>query len=300
MAGGTGKRGKNVPGAPGGALSRVEPARSGAGASARAAAPPRIVLVSVLAAALAAALWAAWNEAGGPESRWARRIVAPAQVSPGVVAGYAPDYRLDHISSKWWIIEHYLTDVILFSVGVKPGGALDLDLLGEERAKKFVARVHSLGDKAPRVLICVGGGGRSAGFRDAARSPNSRMAFATAVNNVLRTLSADGVDLDWEAPQNQAEIDAYALLIEETKRALGASLVTVAVHVGQDLGTRAWKAVDRIHLMAYDMVSCAFFSPSSLMLVGGVTRWTRRRNSVVRPGLGWVDPCVPAWWPACG
>jgi hypothetical protein len=254
MAGGK-RGGKGAPGAPGAPSSRAEPARVGAGASARAGAWSRNVLLSVLAAALVAALWAAWNEAGGLESWRARRVVEP------VVAGYAPDYRLDHLNSKWSKIEPYVTDIILFSVGVKPGGALDLDLLGEARAKKFVARVRSLGNKAPRVLICVGGGGRSDGFRDAARTPNSRMAFATAVKVVLRTLSADGVDFDWEAPQNQAEIHGYALLIEETKRELGVSLVTVAVHIGQNLGPRVWNAVDRIHLMAYDMVSCALFSP---------------------------------------
>jgi hypothetical protein len=243
--------------APRGSAPRTWPARGGAAGKAASRSLVTWSALAMLAAALVAALWAARNEAVVRDSWWSRRSTAAkiaAQTQVGLVVGYAPDYRLDHISTQWPIIQPYLTDVILFSVSVKPGGALDLDLLGEERAKTFAANVRASGE-APRVLICVGGGGRSSGFMDAARSPQSRKEFASAVSKLLRAVSADGVDLDWEAPQSRAEVDAYALLIEETKRALGTLLVTVAVHVGQDLGTRAYAAVDRIHLMAYDMVS---------------------------------------------
>jgi hypothetical protein len=193
------------------------------------------------------------------------QVVSPAEIFAGnvekgrsrpVVAGYAPDYRIEHILNNLDQVANHVTDVILFSLSVERGGQLNLSLLDEDRTRNFVSTVRKLPKGNVRVHLCVGGGGRSQGFMDAARSASSRKAFSRSLAQVLKKVEADGIDFDWEAPQSLAEVQAYTELISETKRTIGPGiLLGVAVHAGQDLGSGIYSTVDRVNLMTYDMVS---------------------------------------------
>lgn len=65
----------------------------------------------------------------------------------------------------------------------------------------------------------------------------------------------DGVDFDWESPMSESQLSAYVRLLHEAHATFSQrGLVTsVALHPGQTLGPGGFLAVDRVHLMAYDM-----------------------------------------------
>uniref|UniRef100_A0A7S2UMT3 GH18 domain-containing protein n=1 Tax=Attheya septentrionalis TaxID=420275 RepID=A0A7S2UMT3_9STRA len=65
----------------------------------------------------------------------------------------------------------------------------------------------------------------------------------------------DGVDFDWEQPANQEEFIYYLHLIVEASAVFRKEglLLSVAMHDKQVLPEDVYDAVDRIHLMAYDM-----------------------------------------------
>lgn len=84
--------------------------------------------------------------------------------------------------------------------------------------------------------------------------PLLRLRFVDELIKFCKEHNLDGVDYDWEAPSNQAEAKNYGILLSNTKKLFRAHklMVTVAIHVWQDLGKVGFNAVDRVHLMAYD------------------------------------------------
>lgn len=68
----------------------------------------------------------------------------------------------------------------------------------------------------------------------------------------------NGVDFDWEQPQDKKQIMGYMTLIVETWSAFQNSpsnlLVTVALHPNQFLPRAIFQYIDRVHLMTYDMI----------------------------------------------
>lgn len=131
-----------------------------------------------------------------------------------------------------------------------------------------------------RVLLSVGGGGRSAHFPAVAGDKAKRARLARALAALVEAHELDGVDLDWEAPRTEDEMTDYVRLLKAVRRRLHPSsaggggaprrkLVTVAVHPGQRLPPAAVKAVDRVHLMAYDMQTTAHLTAQQQRAVGG-------------------------------
>jgi chitinase len=67
----------------------------------------------------------------------------------------------------------------------------------------------------------------------------------------------DGVDLDWEAPQSREDYQSYMDLIQEMHNQLTTTagiLVSVALHPRQLLPKASYDHINRINLMAYDMI----------------------------------------------
>ena len=82
-----------------------------------------------------------------------------------------------------------------------------------------------------------------------------RRTVVSELKELCERYSLDGVDFDWEAPTTQEETAAYIRLLHETHSVFHNTglLVTVALHPGQTLGMNGFHAVDRVHLMTYDM-----------------------------------------------
>eukprot|EP00978_Attheya_sp_CCMP212_P021644 scaffold63488_cov51-Attheya_sp.AAC.3 len=175
-----------------------------------------------------------------------------------VIGGYMPDYRssMDMTSAAL-----NMTDLILFSVSPDSDGSIDgtcclnkdiYKKAREARTKKSetIKDSHgvtneSYGDDL-KIWVSVGGGGRSDGFGSIARDERKR---------ARKEEQLDGVDFDWEQPANQEEFIYYLHLIVEASVVFRKEgiLLSVAVHYKQVLPEDVYDAVDRIHLMAYDM-----------------------------------------------
>ena len=78
--------------------------------------------------------------------------------------------------------------------------------------------------------------------------------FILELTNFCQEYEFDGVDYDWEFPQNENENNAYTALIVDTKEAFQEQdlMVTCALNVSQHLKFNAYVALDHIHIMSYD------------------------------------------------
>ena len=164
------------------------------------------------------------------------------------VVGYLPEYRVESIDAERL---RAVTDLVYF--GLVPSA--DGELPSPPVKPDVLRKLHEFKRAADcRLLICVGGAGRSAGFARLATNDAARRRFINSLLAACRSHGFDGVDYDWEHPQDAAETAAYVRLLAETRAAFQKPqlLVTVAQAAWQDLGKPAYAAVDRVHLMSYD------------------------------------------------
>lgn len=164
------------------------------------------------------------------------------------VVGYLPDYRLDSFDPAQ---ARYLTDLVYFSVEPKSTGELGAGLPSEDTLKKLrsIKEKHNV-----RLHLCVGGWGRSKGFIPLAASESARKRFAAALVEFCTKNGFDGVDLDWEHPENEAQQNDYGRLLSETKQAFQPVKLSLSIAMAgwQQIPAEGFAAVDRVHLMAYD------------------------------------------------
>lgn len=85
----------------------------------------------------------------------------------------------------------------------------------------------------------------------------SRLPIVAFVALLSKKEGLDGVDFDWEMPQNEKESKDYISLLVEASKALhdAGILVSVALHPFQIYPKYVFDAVDRVHLMTYDMAT---------------------------------------------
>ncbi|KAL1508470.1 hypothetical protein AB1Y20_004572 [Prymnesium parvum] len=191
---------------------------------------------------------------------------ASGHASDMMVAAYLPEWRYE--GAHWKDICATVTHLIFFSLEVTREGelaALDRlprgELLHEARAAADASRT--------KLLMCVGGNGRSDGFSSTVRSDKKRARFVSALVALCEKSNFDGIDLNWEYPGfqfgrgylSQAEVDKdYAglhKLIAELHAALAASgkVVTLAYYPDgrqEPLLAKAAPYVDAMHMMSYD------------------------------------------------
>lgn len=186
----------------------------------------------------------------------AKRLTLAERRKNLVVAAYVPEYRA---GINWNFVATHATDLILFSVeplpdgGLKPFFPLDTEEV-ESPLNQAKSAAAATGDEPTRLMLCVGGAGRSSGFASIVKLPHLRKRLIGNIVELLQTHGLSGVDFDWEIPMQVDEIVGYAHLLEEAATELHKHdlLVTVAVHAWQDIGPPSYKAVDRVHLMSYD------------------------------------------------
>jgi len=183
------------------------------------------------------------------------------------------DYRFasDNVNQ----ISLYVTDLILFSISPNADGSLGPCCLYKShfntahiarRQRKRSLCEDSVssdscvgyGGEPLRLLVSIGGGGRSQNFASLVDNEESRSRFVEEILELCTREDLNGVDFDWEQPQDKNQMMGYMTLIVETWSAFQNSpsnlLVTVALHPNQFLPKAIFQYIDRVHLMTYDMI----------------------------------------------
>ncbi len=162
------------------------------------------------------------------------------------VIGYLPNYR--QLNPEWG---SYLTDLVYFSAQPGPDGGLDTSLLTDATLQGLRAMKELYGT---RIFISVGGWGRSQGFGLMVINPQARKKFEDNLMAFSLSHALDGVDFDWEFPENDAQLAGYTSLLQEVKAAFQphGMLISMALSPNGDLTLPLYGYADRIHVMSYD------------------------------------------------
>jgi len=183
-----------------------------------------------------------------------------------MVAAYLPEWRYE--GANWDDICKTVTHLIFFSLEVTPkGGLAARDRM--PRSKLLQAAREAADAHGTKLLICVGGNGRSAGFSSAVASAKARARFVGELLKLCQKNGLDGVDLNWEYPgyafgsgyQPEAAVArdyrGLHLLIKELREAFGPEGLTLTLAYYPDgrqerLLAEAAPLVDAMHMMSYD------------------------------------------------
>ncbi len=107
-----------------------------------------------------------------------------------------------------------------------------------------------------KVILSMGGAGAGLGWAEMTGNDSLRAAFVEDCKNKVAEFGLDGVDFDWEFPQNDEEVDNYIKLFRDAREALDSTkVVSAAVGFwgnGFDM-KRAIEHLDYLNLMSYDM-----------------------------------------------
>lgn len=190
----------------------------------------------------------------GPRPRLSKEVVAylPYWVATSGDVPYDP-------ATDPYILDGRLTDIVLFSIGIRRNGSLRLDTPGAAfvlgpRATALITEAHARGI---RVLVSFA----SSGYTNNARlfgDPAATERFVREASALVQARGLDGADMDIELIDG-AQFDAYAATAGALKAALVASdpgaRVMVATNGNRSGARMAKRAIaagaDRAFLMGY-------------------------------------------------
>ncbi|MGN8071855.1 glycosyl hydrolase family 18 protein [Mucilaginibacter sp. SG564] len=165
------------------------------------------------------------------------------------VVGYIPSWAGDLNQIQYTKLTHL---IYAFVLPTNSGGLTSID---GGRLSTLVAKAHANGVK---VSIAVGGwnDGNDSAFEAMAANSGSRQTFTNNIVGVVNQYGLDGVDIDWEYPDNGASSNNYAALMQLLSTTLhnqGKLLSSAVVSDGgSSIPASVFGYVDFLNLMAYD------------------------------------------------
>lgn len=225
------------------------------------------------------------------------------------VFGYIPEYRFP--GADWDGIVERTTHLLLFSAEPTADGdiaEMDRFWLLRKPGSGLRKALKKAGDAAPKILLSIGGAGRSEHFPQVANNKKARHKFARRIVKVMvENPVLAGVDLDWEAPQSADQWRDYAKLVAEIRAAFNSStlvepMLTMSYHpTGGDkagavgaLGTLKSKETgipfalhfDYCHAMAYSLYDQEKRHSTQRLAKLTVDEWAKAKLPLGRLTLG--------------
>ncbi|WP_367914441.1 glycosyl hydrolase family 18 protein [Leadbetterella sp. DM7] len=176
----------------------------------------------------------------------------------------AQDFRIIgyYMPSKDPIPLQYYTHInYSFAIPAKTGDTL-LPLRNPEHAREVISRVHA---HNKQIFLSIGGwgigdaGGDDTRFHKMAETAQGRRAFLESTLKMVSEFGFDGVDLDWEYPdEDSPSADQYVLLVNDLADALhkqNKQLTAAVISYGKKgygIKKEAFDKMDWLNLMAYD------------------------------------------------
>lgn len=140
-----------------------------------------------------------------------------------------------------------------FALPTATGGLQSIE--NPSKLQSLVSSAHANGVK---VLIAVGGwnNGDDSAFETLAGNSTYRTNFVNALLSFVNQYGLDGVDIDWEYPEQGTSSNNYLLLMQQLGTAMhnNGKLLTAAVvgTGGASIPAGVFSVVDFLNLMAYD------------------------------------------------
>ncbi|QNN40636.1 glycosyl hydrolase family 18 protein [Pedobacter roseus] len=155
------------------------------------------------------------------------------------------------------------------------------------KLQSLVSSGHAAGVK---VLIAVGGwnNGNDSAFESLAANSTYRTNFTNNMISFVNQYNLDGVDIDWEYPDNGSSANNYTLLMQQLSTAMhnNGKLLTAAVvsENGGSIQNAVFTAVDFLNLMAYDGDGANHSTYN--YAVNSINYWQGRGLSAAKTTLG--------------
>lgn len=166
-------------------------------------------------------------------------------------------------------------DVINYAFAKIRDGKIDVSHLTN------LTNVVKLKDKGLKVVIVIDGVSDDTrdSFRFASKTEDNRKNLADSACEIIQKYNLDGVDLDWEFPTGEEEIENFTLLVKEIREKLDRlkerkilSIATLSTNFDKHYDLKKLNSyIDYMHVMTYGMGSKKVSSHHSPLYNGDFT-----------------------------
>ena len=209
------------------------------------------------------------------------RAVAAIPAANFKVVGYVPSWAGEVSQIQYSKLTHINYAFILPTAS---GGFQGLD-----NPSKLTSLVSTAHNNNVKVLLSVGGwnDGNDSAFEALAANSGSRTTFTNNVINIVNQYGLDGIDIDWEYPENNTAGN-YTLLMQQLSTAMHSrgKLLTAAVvsYDGSSVQSAVFGYVDFLNIMAYDEGGANHSTYD--LAVRSLNYWVGRGLPVIKANLG--------------
>ncbi|KAF7297934.1 Glycoside hydrolase family 18 protein [Mycena chlorophos] len=158
----------------------------------------------------------------------AQEIAETVAATTYIAAAYYPDWSTDQFPPG--DLDFSKFDILLFAFATpNSSNTLSWDSGSQSSLQALVAARKASGE-GTKIMLSVGGWGGSTYFHQACGSSSARSTFVSALTSAVSTYGLDGIDIDWEYPNEAGAGNPYG-------SADAANLLTVLTSLRSALGS---------------------------------------------------------------